>query len=148
MLLKSGFVQDGGARPSCGKAAESSRRHVLGLGSVLLLTPCWSSGPAEGIERVRRRAWITVYRPNSVVHVAANHSTQHSPCLSTEDAVAPFVLQSSRRGMDRYIKKKGLDPLDTYVPPVLQARQQLAKAGEIMGMDNVICACSYAACML
>lgn len=42
-------------------------------------------------------------------------------------------LQGWGRGIGRYIKKKALDPLDTYVPPVLQARQQLLKAGEIMG---------------
>ena len=47
--------------------------------------------------------------------------------------------------MGRYIKKKGLDPLDTYVPPVLQARQQLLKSGEIMGASNKyfwFCFCS------
>jgi hypothetical protein len=43
------------------------------------------------------------------------------------------MLQGGGRGLNRYIKKKSLDPLDTYVPPVLQARQQLQKSGEIMG---------------
>ena len=39
---------------------------------------------------------------------------------------------SSRRGMNRYIKKKQLDPLETYVPSVLQARLQLQAAGRVM----------------
>lgn len=51
-----------------------------------------------------------------------------------------YLLLSSpayaARGLDRYIKKKGLDPIDTYVPPVLQARDQLLKAGEIMGAHS------------
>jgi hypothetical protein len=48
------------------------------------------------------------------------------------------MSQGGGRGLNRYIKKKSLDPLDTYVPPVLQARQQLQKSGDIMG------ACSHA----
>ena len=34
--------------------------------------------------------------------------------------------------MNRYIKKKQLDPLETYVPSVLQARLQLETAGRVM----------------
>lgn len=51
------------------------------------------------------------------------------------------VLQGGGRGLNRYIKKKSLDPLDTYVPPVLQARQQLQKSGEIMGACDT-CTCT------
>ena len=53
------------------------------------------------------------------------------------------LLQGGGRGLNRYIKKKSLDPLDTYVPPVLQARQQLQKSGEIMGAYSR-CTCGTA----
>jgi hypothetical protein len=35
--------------------------------------------------------------------------------------------------MDRYIRRKQLDPLETYVPVVLAAKDQLAQAGEFLG---------------
>jgi hypothetical protein len=35
--------------------------------------------------------------------------------------------------MDLYIGRKQLDPLETYVPVVLAAKDQLAQAGEICG---------------
>jgi hypothetical protein len=43
----------------------------------------------------------------------------------------------SRRGLERYIKKKAKAPLETYVPAVLQARGQMLKAGEVMGASTV-----------
>ena len=39
---------------------------------------------------------------------------------------------ASKRIFGRYIKKKKLDPLETYVPSVLQARLQLETAGRVM----------------
>ncbi|CAL8461812.1 g1343 [Coccomyxa elongata] len=44
---------------------------------------------------------------------------------------------AERRGIGRYIKKKALDPLITYVPAVLQAQKQLLSAGQLMGEDPV-----------
>ncbi|BDA41458.1 hypothetical protein COCOBI_02-2380 [Coccomyxa sp. Obi] len=44
---------------------------------------------------------------------------------------------AERRGIGRYIKKKALDPLITYVPAVLQAQKQLLNAGQLMGEDPV-----------
>lgn len=61
-----------------------------------------------------------------------------------EPDVRSSVLQGGRRrGLSAYIKKKALDPLDTYVPPVLQARQQLLKAGGIMGARLTSAACCH-----
>lgn len=37
------------------------------------------------------------------------------------------------QGLDRYVKKKKLDPLDTYVPLVLEARDVLAELDDVMG---------------
>ncbi len=37
------------------------------------------------------------------------------------------------QGLDRYVKKKQLDPLDTYVPLVLEARDVLAGLDGVMG---------------
>ncbi|CAL5222659.1 g5056 [Coccomyxa viridis] len=39
--------------------------------------------------------------------------------------------------MNRYIKKKSLDPLETYVPAVIQAREQLVDAGKLMVQDPI-----------
>jgi hypothetical protein len=40
---------------------------------------------------------------------------------------------NSLQGLDRYVKKKKLDPLDTYVPLVLEARDVLAELDGVMG---------------
>ena len=40
--------------------------------------------------------------------------------------------EGRRRGLVRYIKKKKLEPLETYVPAVVAARNQLQRAGTIM----------------
>lgn len=39
------------------------------------------------------------------------------------------------KGLSKYIKQKQLDPLETYVPVVLQARSQLVDAGQVMLSD-------------
>lgn len=46
-----------------------------------------------------------------------------SPAASRSHSPPPAPLQAS--GLGRYIKKKTLDPLETYVPLVLQAQEQL-----------------------
>ncbi|KAK9787744.1 hypothetical protein WJX73_009949 [Symbiochloris irregularis] len=46
-----------------------------------------------------------------------------------------IVPACQARGFDRYVKKKPLDPLETYVPTVLLAKQQLERAGDVMGLD-------------
>ena len=60
------------------------------------------------------------------------HPVSRRPCSGL-----PFAPQAievpKRRGLDRYIKKKGKAPLETYVPAVLQARGQMLKAGDVMG---------------
>ena len=58
---------------------------------------------------------------------------------ASDDVHIVMMAQGGKRGLGRYIKKKGLDPLETYGPPVLQARQQLQKAGEIMGAPGGSC---------
>lgn len=47
----------------------------------------------------------------------------------------PSCRRSSQaaQGLGRYIKRKSMDPLETYVPAVLQARAQLLQAGAVMG---------------
>lgn len=42
-------------------------------------------------------------------------------------------MSFSLQGLDRYVKKKKLDPLDTYVPLVLEARDVLAELDGVMG---------------
>lgn len=58
--------------------------------------------------------------------LAAALTMQSLPSLAAEEA------STGARGLPRYIKKKKLDPIDTYIPTVLQARKQLVKAGTIM----------------
>eukprot|EP00884_Botryococcus_braunii_P015979 jgi/Botrbrau1/3064/Bobra.0070s0057.1 len=41
----------------------------------------------------------------------------------------------AEQGLTRYIRKRKLDPLDTYVPTVLRAKMQLIEAGTIMESD-------------
>lgn len=43
-----------------------------------------------------------------------------------------------KRGLARYIKKKKLDPLESYVPPVIAARNQLKQAGSIMSKASLV----------
>ena len=48
-------------------------------------------------------------------------------------ALTKIMSQAAPGGLGRYIKKKSMDPLETYVPAVLQARAQLLQAGAVMG---------------
>lgn len=50
-------------------------------------------------------------------------------------SLAEPPASTSNRGLARYIRKKRLDPLETYVPVVLSARSQLVSAGEVMATD-------------
>ena len=59
-------------------------------------------------------------------------TAQHS-MLEDRGGACP---QAASGGIGRYIKKKSLDPLETYVPAVLQARSQLLAAGTVMGKHN------------
>lgn len=40
------------------------------------------------------------------------------------------------QGLDRYVKKKKLDPLDTYVPLVLEAREVLGELDAVVGEQH------------
>jgi hypothetical protein len=67
---------------------------------------------------------------NVYFHISHPDGTVHSACF-------PFLYQ----GLDRYVKKKQLDPLDTYVPLVLEARGVLAGLDGVMGMCRLNCSC-------
>lgn len=56
-----------------------------------------------------------------------------APCERVHVGLSQAVEVPKRRGLDRYIKKKAKAPLETYVPAVLEARNQMLKAGEVMG---------------
>ena len=59
-------------------------------------------------------------------------------------AVPPQAEEGSRRpGLGRYIKKKKLEPLETYVPAVVAARNQLQRAGSIMSEPSSRLAIAY-----
>eukprot|EP00879_Flechtneria_rotunda_P023657 GHRR01025032.1.p1 GENE.GHRR01025032.1~~GHRR01025032.1.p1 ORF type:complete len:219 (+),score=98.76 GHRR01025032.1:374-1030(+) len=49
--------------------------------------------------------------------------------LTTVTALQP---QAAYAGLERYVKKKKLDPLDTYVPLVLEAKDRLAELQSVM----------------
>ncbi|KAF5836006.1 hypothetical protein DUNSADRAFT_6576 [Dunaliella salina] len=64
-------------------------------------------------------------------------SSRRMLLLAAQALVAGLTLQErpaqAERGLAKYIKKKALDPLETYVPVILEAREQLLEAGEVMG---------------
>ena len=63
-------------------------------------------------------------------------------CLRMATVLNSELLQavegSERKGMGRYVKKKKLDPLDTYVPAVIAAKNQLQRAGGIMSKSSPV----------
>lgn len=91
------------------------------------------------------------HRPNIKVNSATSETQSirrwhlsRREALSAAVGLAAFFVTGAesgaaeapeRRGLSKYIKRKALDPIDSYLPPVLQARKQLVKAGEIMGRD-------------
>eukprot|EP00967_Tisochrysis_lutea_P013895 scaffold15568_cov19-Tisochrysis_lutea.AAC.2 len=63
-------------------------------------------------------------------------SSRRALLLAAQALVAGVALQErpakAERGLAMYIKKKALDPLETYVPVILEAREQLLEAGEAL----------------
>ncbi|CAG9467491.1 unnamed protein product [Pedinophyceae sp. YPF-701] len=47
-----------------------------------------------------------------------------------ETAASP--LASGGRGIDKYIRKRKLDPLETYLPPMIQGREQVLLVAEVL----------------
>lgn len=56
--------------------------------------------------------------------------------LALQLLYACSVCVSCSRGLSRYIKRKNLDPLETYVPLVLEARGQLDASGALLAKDK------------
>lgn len=56
--------------------------------------------------------------------------------LMAVKAMAEEEQQQRSRGISRYIKRRKLEPLETYVPAVLAARSQLEQAGNKMSKDR------------
>ncbi|KAL4439481.1 hypothetical protein ABPG77_008810 [Micractinium sp. CCAP 211/92] len=56
-----------------------------------------------------------------------------APWLFTSAALADN--EAIKAGINRYVKKKKLERLDTYVPPLLEARGQLIRVGRVMLQD-------------
>lgn len=46
------------------------------------------------------------------------------PALAENEAIT--------KGLSKYVKKKKLDDIDTYVPPLLRAREQMIRVGRVM----------------
>jgi hypothetical protein len=53
--------------------------------------------------------------------------------LLYKQRASSFVMQ----GIDRYVKRKKLDPLETYVPLVLEARERLATLDTVFGEQHL-----------
>lgn len=62
-------------------------------------------------------------------HLHGHVLAQYAPC---QTVTMQEEEGANRRGYARYVKKKKLDSLETYVPSVLQARLQLETAGRVM----------------
>lgn len=74
----------------------------------------------------------------SVCHPATRRCLLAAVAAAAAVAIAPSPPAAAAgneavvRGLDKYVKKKQLDPLDTYVPLLLEARDQLIRTGRVM----------------
>lgn len=59
-------------------------------------------------------------------------------CINSCDNPITILLLHLMQGLERYVRKKKMDPLDTYVPLVLEARERLAGLGSVMGKPVVV----------
>ena len=91
------------------------------------------------------------------LHRPAQPSIRHPPPLAAATnpcrlvpallpTPAPQDNDAVKAGLNRYVKKKKLERLDTYVPPLLEARGQLIRVGRVMRewKGVVVCACMFA----
>ena len=109
--------------PSPQNATLPSRRYILQLtstlGSAALIT---FVGPAHARVRPMRPRYAF-----NCVGVVSNDppANSHLPHSSIVSIIASEMCEHGFQGMDRYVKKKDFDPIETYVPPLLTARDQL-----------------------
>ena len=66
----------------------------------------------------------------TAVHLPCCHQQAIISCLQEDGS---DTSSKRPRGFSRYVKKRKLDPLDNYIPALLQARLQLETAGKVMG---------------
>ena len=86
------------------------------------------------------RRWAVIAAAVSILTVRPSWAGQVRPvtlmlwssCVPWSSLYLHNALAS--QGFERYVKRKRLDPLETYVPSVLLARRQLEEAGDVMGM--------------
>ena len=55
-------------------------------------------------------------------------------CLMASSACEPAHAENEAitKGLGKYVKRKKLDRIDTYVPPLFRARDQLIRIGRVM----------------
>eukprot|EP00873_Tetraselmis_striata_P039013 jgi/Tetstr1/459277/TSEL_004677.t1 len=109
--------------------------------STVLTTRCVQARRTGGARPGGRSVVRAAARTEAAA--ASPSSTSRATPLSRRGALlaksAPFAAwllaggSAQARGMDAYIKKKGMEPLDSYVPPVLAARDQLDGTLPLLG---------------
>lgn len=121
---QSATSDDSAPSTSCttaGSAWGHCNHHVVhqphaGMGSA-------STGPSTRHAASFDRRTALILSSSLVTSSVLAHSLGTAGAAHAEDFL--------QRGMSRYIKKKRLDPLDTYIPLIVEAREQLVAAEEV-----------------
>ncbi|PSC73623.1 hypothetical protein C2E20_3042 [Micractinium conductrix] len=109
------------------------------------------AAPQQRLQRTQRQvmpvaASTSREQPSLAASSAAAPSAAVLPrraALAAALAAAPWLWSGAaladndavKAGLNRYVKKKKLERLDTYVPPLLEARGQLIRVGRVMLQD-------------
>ena len=110
------------SQTECTQCGQSTQRRQLLLTSLILpvveLCPWPASAKVAGMHHL------------TAVHLPCCHQQAIISCLQEDGS---DTSSKRPRGFSRYVKKRKLDPLDSYIPALLQARLQLETAGKVMG---------------
>lgn len=66
-------------------------------------------------------------------------------CLMASSACDPAYAENEAitKGLGKYVKRKKLDRIDTYVPPLFRARDQLIRIGRVMCTMQCVFFCFF-----
>lgn len=90
--------------------------------------PHFTAFPA-GVSAADRRTMLLLTSSLVTSFLSSIQLPQAAAASEASTSQPPAFIQ---RGMSKYIKKKRYDPLDTYVPLVLEAKDQLELAGQVI----------------
>ncbi|KAG1663207.1 hypothetical protein FOA52_011300 [Chlamydomonas sp. UWO 241] len=109
-------------------ASRTAHAQVLPVSSVRAIAVCVRAKARDVV------AAPTCDRRTMLASTAAACMISMTP--SAASAAPQPMATLAAQGFGRYIKRKQLDPLETYVPLVLEAQAQLAASGGLMGSNK------------